>query len=426
VRLLRKITAALMLMTSAPTFAEVTFDSSFECGNATAFRQIDPATWEFEIEQDTASSDRQWYYFSVNGAAGQEITFRLKGIEETNVKSHWKTARPVFSTDNGETWAPAPGATSATDDVYTFTHRFTAASERIAFHYPYTWTLAQRRIAEWDAHPDAELTTIGKSVEGRPIQKITITDATSKPRDGKLGFWLVARQHSAEVTASYTMDAFMDFLLSDEPEAIQLRKKAVINTVPMANPDGVVAGNYRDNIRGVNLNRVWNKPSPETSPEILAITAAIDAWVAEGNPYQLFADIHSTAGPRPHFAYHAGPSQRPALYANPAHYNRDLRDFLMLVNDFAPHFDNTRGGGASAETTIAQNHQRVVHGAMSFTFEGSYNRQNHGPNAKEPMTLKQHQDVGIALAKAMVTYFELGTEGAPAAGATEGAAESSN
>jgi hypothetical protein len=32
----------------------------------------------------------------------------------------------------------------------------------------------------------------------------------------------------------------------------------------MVNPDGVVCGNYRCNISGIDLNRIWNTPLKET------------------------------------------------------------------------------------------------------------------------------------------------------------------
>jgi len=64
----------------------------------------------------------------------------------------------------------------------------------------------------------------------------------------------------------------------------------------MMNPDGVVAGNYRDNFNGYNLNREWNQATAQNSPEVLAVVDEIDAWVTGGNRYEFFADLHSTSG----------------------------------------------------------------------------------------------------------------------------------
>jgi hypothetical protein len=41
------------------------------------------------------------------------------------------------------------------------------------------------------------------------------------------------------------MKGFIDFLLSDDPEAEHLRENFIFKIIPMLNPDGVINGNYR-------------------------------------------------------------------------------------------------------------------------------------------------------------------------------------
>jgi murein tripeptide amidase MpaA len=38
--------------------------------------------------------------------------------------------------------------------------------------------------------------------------------------------------------------------------------------IPCLNPDGVLCGNYRNSIAGVDLNRQWIQPEEEFHPEI--------------------------------------------------------------------------------------------------------------------------------------------------------------
>ena len=47
------------------------------------------------------------------------------------------------------------------------------------------------------------------------------------------------------------------FMISDDPVAVKLWDTFVFKFVPMLNPDGVIVGNYRANISGLDLNRVW-------------------------------------------------------------------------------------------------------------------------------------------------------------------------
>jgi len=392
---------------AVPTHGQVMWDSSFESGNGTGFATVSWPTVRFDLESDTNSTDNQWFYFRVANANGITLTHELHNTGATNVPSHWNTAWPVFSTDGGETWSHVTGPTSHSGGIFSFTHTFTNNDTLIAFHYPYTWTMAQAKIAEWELHPHATKETIGESIQERPIEYFRITD-DSIPDSEKLGFWAIARLHSAETTASFTIEGFMDFLLSEDPEAVALRQRAVIHVVPMANPDGVVVGNYRNNVAGVNLNRVWDGSANATdSPEVVAIQAKIDEWVNGGGDYSIFLDFHSTSGANPHFAFHAAPSIQPSLYPTPSTYHDDSRAFLAHVNSFEPAFNPTQGSSTSNSAQLAYHSQRINYGVLAMTPEGAYNRQNFGPDSGEFMTMDLHRSVGEAFARALVAYFDL-------------------
>lgn len=51
------------------------------------------------------------------------------------------------------------------------------------------------------------------------------------------------------------MEGLLEFLLSDEADAAELRQKFVFLVIPMLNPDGVIYGNSRCSLLGVDLNR---------------------------------------------------------------------------------------------------------------------------------------------------------------------------
>ncbi|MDK2973592.1 MAG: hypothetical protein PWP23_3347 [Candidatus Sumerlaeota bacterium] len=397
----------LFLLLFASAQAEVAFDSSFESGNATGFVQTGPTAYDFTFEPDTNSSDRQWFAFDVSGAAGMTLTFRLTQTNLSNVPGHWNTALPVASKDGGATWEFVTGSASNTSTTYTFSHTFTASPERIAFHFPYTWSYLVSRVAEWEQHPHVTREIIGQSVGGRAILLLHITNPEAVPAGGKKVFWFVTRQHAAEVTGSYLLDGLMEQLLADDETGRALRDGAEFFVAPMLNPDGVVAGNYRDNQAGVNLNRVWNNPSASTSPEVLAVTNRIDAWMAAGNRIDYFADLHSTSGASPHFAFHASSAIQPALYPTPATYSADSKAFLALLEEENPGFDAAKGSSGDTSEKLARQWITFKYGVFAFTFEGGYNKVNHGPNASARITPQDHRDVGRALARALVRRFDL-------------------
>jgi hypothetical protein len=64
------------------------------------------------------------------------------------------------------------------------------------------------------------------------------------------------------------MKGAIDFLTGNSLDAKILRDNFVFKVVPMLNPDGVVNGNYRCSLAGVDLNRVWNDPNKKIHPTI--------------------------------------------------------------------------------------------------------------------------------------------------------------
>ena len=114
---------------------------------------------------------------------------------------------------------------------------------------------------------------------------------------------LTARIHPGESNSSYVMKGIIDFLTSDDSfEASILRKNFVFKIVPMINVDGVVYGNYRCSISGIDLNRVWKKPNPVLFPEVVAIRKMIENFHLE-HPVVLFTDLHGHSRARKAFMY---------------------------------------------------------------------------------------------------------------------------
>ena len=66
-----------------------------------------------------------------------------------------------------------------------------------------------------------------------------------------------SRVHPGESNSSFIMEGFLEFIVSNEKEARVLRDVYVFKVVPMLNPDGVIVGNYRCSLSGLDLNRQW-------------------------------------------------------------------------------------------------------------------------------------------------------------------------
>ena len=86
----------------------------------------------------------------------------------------------------------------------------------------------------------------------------------------------MARQHPGETQGSLVCEGVINFLVSKCKEAEFLRSKYIFKVIPMINPDGVIFGNYRTNLSGLDLNRKWNAQDyHQLFPEVTSIKTLI-------------------------------------------------------------------------------------------------------------------------------------------------------
>lgn len=91
--------------------------------------------------------------------------------------------------------------------------------------------------------------------------------------------------------ASFAMESAIWALTGPSLSSKILRDNFVFYIVPMLNIDGVVVGNHRVNLSGVDLNRQWHEPSKKNHPTIFA-TKSMVRKVKEERDIFLFCDIH--------------------------------------------------------------------------------------------------------------------------------------
>ena len=88
--------------------------------------------------------------------------------------------------------------------------------------------------------------------------------------------------------AEWFMEGFLSRLLDhQDPTARALLDKATFYIVPNMNPDGAALGNLRTNAAGANLNREWENPTVERSPEVYYVRKKMHETGVD-----LFLDIH--------------------------------------------------------------------------------------------------------------------------------------
>lgn len=112
-----------------------------------------------------------------------------------------------------------------------------------------------------------------------------------KDHKHKKGIVITARVHPGESNSSFIAEGIVSFLLGNSKEAIFLRNNFVFKIIPMINPDGVIYGNYRCSLLGVDLNRRWNNPSKILHPTIYNTKQLLKMLDIERS-VSFYCDIH--------------------------------------------------------------------------------------------------------------------------------------
>lgn len=121
-------------------------------------------------------------------------------------------------------------------------------------------------IDRWCKHPHATVHVLGKSLGGRDLYRLEITDPKSPhARSSRWVHW-IGNQHPGEHNAQWRMVGMVDWLLSDK--GADCRKRTICHVVPMTSPDGPSNGWYRVNAQGVDMNRSYKETaSPAALPD---------------------------------------------------------------------------------------------------------------------------------------------------------------
>ncbi|WP_095011726.1 M14 family metallopeptidase [Tsuneonella mangrovi] len=253
------------------TSPAIRIDSQFDSGNIEIL-EIDGATARLAVPHDHMSEFRQWFHFRVSGAAGRELVLKIVDLESSAYPQGWPGYRACVSEDR-DFWGRADTSYDKATEGGTLTIRYTPASDIVWFAYfaPYSMERHHDLVSEAAASEGVSCRTLGTTLDGQPLDCLEFGD-------GETQVWLYARQHPGESMAEWWMEGALECLTDPtDPVARALRQRCAFHVVPNCNPDGSRRGHLRTNAVGSNLNREWDTPTSEKSPEVLAIRGAMDA-----------------------------------------------------------------------------------------------------------------------------------------------------
>lgn len=245
-----------------------------------------------QADKDGRNRQASWYYFQVDGAHRGRLEIVMEDlVGEYDYKPGALAIRgdtpPLISYDRKE-WTHVKDVRF--DDA-TKTLRLTVTPEKstfwIAHIEPYTGARLDALLERSRPHRDLKIETIGKTVEGRDLRLLTVSNRDI-PDATKPTIWLMARQHAWESGTSFVAEGFLLYLLSEE--AADLRQRARWKILPMMDPDGVARGGVRFNRNGYDVNRNWDscEPNDARMPEIAAVKGLL-----QREKVDLFLTLHN-------------------------------------------------------------------------------------------------------------------------------------
>jgi hypothetical protein len=171
-------------------------------------------------------------------------------------------------------------------------------------------------------NPGVKIAQIGKSVRGRPLYQVTVTNV-AVPEKNKSVVWLIARQHAWESGTSWVVDGALESLAGRNAPNARLLDTVIFNFLPMCDPDGVATGGVRFNVNGYDVNRNWDAVDANLMPEIAAMRNAILGWVDGGHRIDLLVNLHND---------NTDYLQGPLAAAGPA-YDRMMKRIASLLKE---------------------------------------------------------------------------------------------
>lgn len=329
----------------------LTFESKFESGNLSRAERIGPSEYVLYIREDINlvpinGRDKcynQWFFFRVDGM--QEMRpytfhicnmYKAKSLFQVGMHVHLRSPESDLWFPGGSDFIYKESTFSkkGTKIMYQLTFRLCSphSSLYVAAAQPYTYSDLCTAMSKWQGQQERALFikrhTLCKTLAGNPLEFLIISDpltdrtftiSTSSrlspselPEDQRPWIIVCGRVHPSESNSSWFVHGLIEFLTDPQNSvAAQLRRQFVWLVVPMINPDGVICGNSRCNLAGLDLNRCWANPLESTCPTIFH-TKALLQCLCPLVTISLFLDVHGHSRKRGAFFYGNRRQQRSA------------------------------------------------------------------------------------------------------------------
>lgn len=331
--------------------------SSFDAGAISVIDSTNSQNIRLALRGDNAASFSQWFYFRLQGAAYQPCRIRIENAGQSSYPEGWEDYQATASYDRSN-WFRVP--TRYEDGVLTIEHTPLAGSVYYAYFEPYSHEQHLNLLGDAQGSGLCQIDDLGSTAQGRDINLLTIGHQAASD----LKIWIIARQHPGESMAEWFAEGLLSRLLDhQDPTARALLDCATFYIVPNMNPDGAALGNQRTNAAGADLNREWQNPSPERSPEVYAVRQKMHETGVD-----LFLDIHGEEALP--YVFAAGCEGNPSYDARLAALEAAFKTALRQASpDFQDEHGYPKTAPGQANLAIAKSYVGETFGCLSYTLE---------------------------------------------------------
>lgn len=342
--------------------------SNFDSGNIKVNSIESRDKIQLEIPKDNQSDFYQWFHFRLETETELSHTIELQNLKNSAFPDGWDGYDVVASYDREE-WFRVP--TTYDGDTLSFTIIPERGSVYFAYFAPYSYDRHLDLLHMAQSAHICQLETLGSTIDGNDMSLLTF----GEPEEGKKKVWLIARQHPGESMAEWFIEGIVQrFLDEEDVTARSILEQAVVYVVPNMNPDGSIRGHLRCNAIGVNLNREWQNPSMEKSPEVYLVR---ERMIQEG--VDLFLDIHGDEAIPYNFV--AGSEGIPSYDDRLAHLESMFKNALSTVTpEFQDEFGYDKDKPGQANLAVGSNWVGEQFKCLSYTIEMPFKDNNDFPD----------------------------------------------
>lgn len=382
--------------------------TGFECSVPLEINKLSDSHFSLRI---TTEGQRNWFMFRVEGIPAEGRIVRID-LESVNL-GKWHSLNPVYSyctslddlsafeategkadpvaafngpllpDTSGQQWHYIPDVWTEGKTRLSFVHHF-EHNGYVAMRVPYTPSLNERLMASLEGNPYAQVFTIGHTPQGRPLQilKVGGSEEDDKTRPCVL---IYGREHASEHDTSWVVEGAARYLLSDDQEAMSLRKRVTFLLIPVFDPDGAAMSLYEHRS---GMFRVRNAP-----PEVLSYATWFERWVDAGKRLDVAISLHNVESGEGEHLF--------CVFTDPGRHDpcQQLhRVVLQQFEDDQTYKARSRAGTGYVTTQLA-GYLGYYFGPLPLLYEA--NSQEKGRH----LTLAETRDLGRRLTRACGLYL---------------------